>query len=368
MTRFRERSRRTKGVLFGGLAVVVAATVIVAATVSPAGAAGDRGEGTGGGDGFCAEFTDAIGLYPGNPVTQMGLQVGTVTEVQARGPSVRVKFSLDSGRAYPAGGQAVIRSKSLLADRSVELVGNYTSGPVLRPGECLSLRQTFTPKSISEVAGSASDFLAGLSDNGAEDLQRALTGADRALAGTGAKANAMFTNAAIAAQDPDGFTADIGSSIRDMAPLTEDALANWNTIMSLLDQGPAVAELGTTLFYDVARFCRGIGWTIALLWDVQRHYGPELKKILLDVGVPLIHEVANRLPGWSEDASTLAPGIADVLRAQSSAAGGLSIPYQRPTVKVTPQQCTALGKACTPRGNTTTSVDLMDLVLNKAGI
>ncbi|MGB3602241.1 MlaD family protein [Gordonia sp. (in: high G+C Gram-positive bacteria)] len=360
------RASRTRRRLLSTLAVGVAAVVgVTAAGVGFTGAEATA-TGTAGGDGFCVDFTDAIGLYIGNPVTQMGMQVGTVKEISARGNHVRVTFSLDAARAYPASVKAVTRSKSLLADRSLELVGNYQSGPVLEAGHCISIDSSYTPKPISEVAGSASEFLEGLSKDGGVELQRALTGADRALDGTGEKANSMFRNAAEAARNPDGFTADIGSSIADMAPLTQEALKHWEQIMSLADQGTSVTNLGTTLFYDVAKFCRGIGWTIALMWDVWKNYGPELEQVVLDVGTPVVGMIAGNAPSWSKNLSTLTPAIGDALRDQTAASGALSVPYRAPSVKVTPEQCKALGKACTRGSNETTSVNPIDLVL-KAG-
>ena len=351
----------------GASLAAVGGIVAVVAGVGASSAATNI-EGAKGGSGFCAVLTDAIGLYEGNPVTQMGYRVGVVDKITPQGSHVTVSFSLDAGRAYPADVQAVTRSKSLLADRSLELVGNYRSGPTLQKGKCISADRTYTPKSINEVAGSASDFLKGLSDNGGVDLQRALNGADRALAGTGAKAHSMFVNAAGAAGDPDGFTADIGASIRDMAPLTDDAVKNWKSIISIVKQAPSVADLGTKLFYDVKRFCDGIGWTVALVYDVWHKYGHELEPLILGEGVSGVHDLALASKGWKKDLSSLSPAIADALREQTSATGGLSVPYSAPSVKVTPQQCSLLGKACNQGSGKTSTVNLFSLVLQKAGV
>ena len=358
---------RKKPIMIGVLAVVVVTAII--GVVAGKGISSGRSvtDGAEGGGGFCVMINDVIGLYKGNPVTQMGFRVGEVTAIENAGSRVKVTFSLDSGRAYPADVTAVTRSKSLLADRSLELVGNYTGGPTLRKGQCIT--KSFTPKNINEFAGSASDFLKDLSDNGGLDLQKALDGADTAFAGTGPKAHAMYVNAAKAAQDPDGFTADIGSAIRDMAPLTKDALTNWDTILSITGRAPAVAGLGTELFYHVARFCRGIGWAIALMYDIWQNYGHELKPLLFDIAAPELADVAkNRAPGWAKDLSRLSPAIADALKQQTSTTGGLSIPYSAPAFKLDKRQCAAAGKACDTANGTVDATNLVTLVLQKAGI
>ncbi len=358
---------RKKPMLIAVLAIVVITAIIGAVVGRGISSGSSTVDGAQGGDGFCAKLNDVIGLYKGNPVTQMGFRVGKVTAVENIGSQVKVTFSLDSGRAYPADVTAVTRSKSLLADRSLELVGNYAGGPTLQPGQCIN--KSFTPKNINEVAGSASDFLRDLSDNGGLDLQKALDGADTAFSGTGAKSHSMFENAAKAARDPDGFTADIGSAIRDMAPLTTSALKNWATILSITGQAPTVAGLGTDLFYYVARFCRGIGWAIAVMYDIWTNYGSELKPLILGLAPPELRDIAkNRAPYWARDLSNLSPAIADALKQQTSTTGGLSIPYSTPAFKLDKRQCAAAGNACDTKTGKVDATNLVTLVLQKAGI
>lgn len=305
----------------------------------------------GGGSGYCAQMTDSIGLYEGNPVTQMGYQLGTVSSIQPLGDHVKVSFELDGGRDLPADVQVVTRSKSLLADRSLELVGNYAGGPTLEPGACIALDRTHTPKSISEITGSASDFIEALSATDEDTVQGAISGLDKALAGTGENANAMMRQAAAAARNPEQVTADIGSSIMNMAPLTEDALAHWGEITSILNQMPSVARLGTDLFGDVARFDRGVGWLVAVIYDIQRNYGDDLWPLMHGGVADVIHLAATRAPDLHELYATV-PSIAAVLDQQGSA-GGLSVPYEAPTVSV--------------GGNTAAAASVLDLILQTAG-
>lgn len=333
--------------------VVVLLGVITTIGLTSAGATGVD-DSAPGGDGFCVDIADTIGLYEGNPVTQMGIRVGTIDRIESRGDHVRVTFALDPGRTYPADVKAVTRSKSLLADRSLELVGNYTGGPALEEGTCVGVENSFTPKSISEVAASASDFLKSLSDNGGDDLETALDGADRAFAGTGPQAARMFENAARAAQNPDAFVADIGSSIRDMAPLTDDAVKNWDQIMSIMNQMPSVTQLGTTLFYDVARFCRGIGWTIALMYDIQRNYGEDILWPLLHGPVEdIIAYGAQRAPELGQLVA-MTPSVAAAMREQESVSGALSVPYVAPKIDV--------------GGGKSAPVNALSILLQKAGL
>ncbi|MCR5978390.1 MCE family protein [Gordonia jinghuaiqii] len=303
-----------------------------------------------GGDGYCADLDETIGLYVGNPVTQMGMKVGEISAVTLRGDHVQVEFSLNDGRAYPADVQAVTRSKSLLADRSLELVGNYRSGEMLTPGECINTERTHTPKSISEIAGSASDFIEAITDADSGDVESALDGLDAALVGVGPAANTMFQQAASASRNPDQFIADIGSSVANMAPLNESALQRWPQIMSIVNQMPEVTWRGDDLLGPAGDFCRGVGWIVATIYDIQRNYGdeyiwPTMRGPVKDI----IALAAARSPDL-QSLYGMVPSVAAGMRAQANLTGGLSIPYKAPTVR-------------TSRGGT---VDLLSMILGKA--
>ncbi|MBJ8345179.1 MlaD family protein [Antrihabitans sp. YC2-6] len=283
---------------------------------------------------FCADMPDAIGLYEGNAVTQMGYKVGTIDGIDPDGDRVKVSFTLEGDRAYPSDVKAITRSKSLLADRSLELVGNYEAGPMLVSGECIPMDRTFTPKSISEIAGSAADFIDAMApSDGSLGFERAVTGMDEALRGTGELANAMMTHAANAATSPDQVIADIGTTIQNMAPLTDEALQRWSTLRSILDQLPAVAAAGVDLWPGPTKVAIGVGWLVATLYDIQRNYG-DLIWPLMDGGVAdVIHLAASK----SKDIAALLdsiPSVAGLMRQQAASADGLAMTYQPPNVLV----------------------------------
>src|SRR5690606_4341474 len=64
---------------------------------------------------YCAVMPDSIGLYVGNPVTQMGYQIGEVTSITPGTTDVRVDFSITERRLLPVDVKAIVRSTSILA-------------------------------------------------------------------------------------------------------------------------------------------------------------------------------------------------------------------------------------------------------------
>lgn len=92
-----------------------------------------------------AHFQDAVGLYPGNAVSVLGMQVGKVDKVEAKGNYVEVTMDIDRKVPVPSDVVAVTLSASLLTDRHIELTPAYTSGPKLRDGDLIGVGNTRVP-------------------------------------------------------------------------------------------------------------------------------------------------------------------------------------------------------------------------------
>lgn len=324
-------------------------------------------------DGYCALMTDSEGLYIGNPVTQMGYSVGAVTAIEPEGDHVRVSFSLESGRKYPSDVSAVTRSKSLLADRGLELVGNYLEGRELSPGVCIELSKTATPQSISQITGSVADFIESIApDDGQASVAAAISGLNAALKGNGQHVNNLLSHSSEAVADPDKMIADINSIIVSMAPLTSDATAQLLTIRKIFDTLPTVLESAADgLWPGGTNLIRGIGPLIAVLYDVQVNYGDSIwagANSLADV----IHIAATRSTDISDLVSAV-PSIAGLLQTHTADADASALRYSPPVVSVsTPDGKTLCGLLNAQLANSCTSTDekvqvadvrLFDLIL-----
>ena len=169
---------------------------------------------------YCAIMPDSIGLYVGNPVTQMGYPIGKVTSIAASSTDVRVEFSVTDGRTLPRDVRAVIRSASLLADRALELVGNYESGLQLNRGQCVPLGRSLTPKSLSEVIGSTTDFVNSINPDGSTNIAGAVGGLNHLMQGNGAAANQLLTSSSALLDSPDRAISDMASIVTNLADLT----------------------------------------------------------------------------------------------------------------------------------------------------
>ncbi len=98
-----------------------------------------------------AQFDSASGLYEGNMVAVLGMPVGKITKINAKGGYVEVEFTVDRRVKVPAAAQAVTVSTSILTDRQIELTPAYRGGPVLENHDTIGLTRTKTPVEFSRV-------------------------------------------------------------------------------------------------------------------------------------------------------------------------------------------------------------------------
>jgi phospholipid/cholesterol/gamma-HCH transport system substrate-binding protein len=98
-----------------------------------------------------AQFDSASGLYEGNVVAVLGMPVGKITKINAKGGYVEVEFTVDRHVKIPATAQAVTVSTSILTDRQIELTPAYRGGPVLENHDTIGLTRTKTPIEFSRV-------------------------------------------------------------------------------------------------------------------------------------------------------------------------------------------------------------------------
>ncbi len=223
----------------------------------------------------CAYLADGIGLYPDNDVTQMGVKIGSVTKVEPSGDGVKVTFDV-SGRTLPASVKAVTRSMSILADRSLELVGNYSSGATLNSGTCITRANTATPKSISETTSAATRLVDSVTEGGASaDLGKLLTRLDTEVGpSVPPRAARSLTNLSTLLSDPAGFLGDITTVVSNVRPLLQSTDSQWSElILTLQHVGNVLEQYGRITFPAVSEIFQTLPVFFLVGDDAMRRYG-----------------------------------------------------------------------------------------------
>lgn len=245
---------------------------------------------------FCAFMPDSIGLYVGNPVTQMGYKIGTVESVTPTDAHVEVQFSISEHRPIPGDVKAVIRSMSILADRSLELVGNYSSGPRLEPGQCIPRNRSLTPLSISQVIGSATNLINGISPDGSTNIKDALSGVDDALKGNGPSLNRLLTTSSSLLDSPDQAIADIGSTVRNITQLTTMLKDSRPALKSVLQDLPTTGNLLVRTFGVGGEITDILGELVKMVSDIEVTMGDDIQ-IALDVVADALRHLSPHYKG-----------------------------------------------------------------------
>lgn len=231
---------------------------------------------------YCAMMADSIGLYKGNAVTQMGYRIGTVDEIVPSPGGVEVRFSLDEPRSLPHDVKAVTRSISILADRSLELVGNYSSGPRLDDKRCIDRENSFTPLSISQVIKSSTNFVNGLSPGDTEDIQKALSGVDEAVSGNGEAMNRLLATSSSLLDSPEQPLGDLASVVRNVAKLTTMIKDNRPQLKEVILTTPVIAPDIVNALGGIAGLSEIIDPLVRMVADIEVNLGDNIT-LLLDV-------------------------------------------------------------------------------------
>jgi virulence factor Mce-like protein len=266
---------------------------------------------------FCAMMSDSVGLYVGNPVSQMGYNIGTVDAIVPKGSEVEVKFKITTDRAIPRDVKAVTRSPSILADRTLELVGNYTSGPELQAGECIPRSRSFTPLSISQVIGSATEFVNGINPAGSNNIKDAVHGIDEAAHGNGAAINKLLTVSSDLLDNPNQAIADLGAVIRNTAKLSSMLVANRDPLKKDLRDLPTLAPELVNVANAADDISHPIEEAIVFTSDLELRFGNEIQ-VLLDTVADLVRHgtwhykgymnILNPIPRWISGLGGEPPG------------------------------------------------------------
>ncbi|MFI9507480.1 MlaD family protein [Nocardia sp. NPDC052566] len=109
-----------------------------------------------------ADFENIAGIYEGNTVTVLGLDVGKIEKIVPKGTLVEVHLSIDKDVKIPKDAMAAIISPSVVTDRHIELTPVYTSGATLSDGAHLPKAKTKTPVELDTMIKTIDQFSAAL--------------------------------------------------------------------------------------------------------------------------------------------------------------------------------------------------------------
>lgn len=302
---------------------------------------------------LCAEFTDAVGLYPGNLVKMLGIEVGEVTAVTNEPDHVRVDFTVTNDVDLPADVGAVTYSQSIVTDRHVELTKPYDGGPKFAGPGCIALQSTKTPIGVSETfsaLGKLSDELLATEPGqdpgqapGVQALNDTLSAASRSLADTGPMLNQTLRDLATMLGDPYRADADYRRLFENAQVLTSGWLNHWDTFTTLVQTLPDTTELITGLSDNFASALEHLNHLLPILLEALDRYAPRVYHNISGKLVPWIRDLLNaytpHIVSFIGTLPQMTNWLADIYE---PAWGTHNITYIPPRVAISPSQASAI--------------------------
>ncbi|MGH3723985.1 MAG: MlaD family protein [Mycobacterium sp.] len=303
---------------------------------------------------LCANFRDGAGLYKGNKVLLLGVEIGTVTAVTNEPDHVQVDFEIPNDMELPADVGAASYSQSVITNRSIELTRSWSEGPKFAGSQCISLENTRTPATVTEsfsAIGELADTLMQAEPGqdpanspGVQALNKTLKGAARSLDGMGPGFKEMLNNLTTMVGDPYKADADFRQLFENSAIVTSNWLQYWNQFAGLVKSLPDTARLIAGISDNFASTLDYLTTILPTLNGMVQRAAGRLYKNVFDKLVPWIRDILNAYtPHILTFFSTLPPMInwlADDIYLPNTKTHNVT--YVPPSVSISPEQASAI--------------------------
>jgi phospholipid/cholesterol/gamma-HCH transport system substrate-binding protein len=188
-----------------------------------------------------AYFDNANGIYPGDDVRIIGVNVGKIESIEPQPEQVKISFWFDSKYKVPADAKAAILSPTLVTARAVQLTPAYTGGAVMADDAVIPRERTAVPvewDSVREQLEKLADTLQPTEPGGVSPLGSVINTTADNLRGEGANIRDTIIKLSQAVSALGDHSTDIFSTVKNLATLVS-ALQDSTDVMRQLNQNLA---------------------------------------------------------------------------------------------------------------------------------
>jgi phospholipid/cholesterol/gamma-HCH transport system substrate-binding protein len=188
-----------------------------------------------------AYFEDSNGIYVGDDVRILGVNVGKITEIEPQPEQVKISFWYDSKYKVPADAKAAILSPTLVTARAIQLTPVYTTGPAMNDDAVIPRERTAVPVEWDEVRQQLeklADTLQPTEPGGVSPLGSLINTTADNLRGEGANIRDTVIKLSQAFSALGDHSTDIFSTVKNLAILVS-ALQESTDLMRQLNQNLA---------------------------------------------------------------------------------------------------------------------------------
>jgi phospholipid/cholesterol/gamma-HCH transport system substrate-binding protein len=188
-----------------------------------------------------AYFENSNGIYVGDDVRILGVNVGKITEIEPQPERVKISFYYDSKYKVPLDAKAAILSPTLVTARAVQLTPVYTTGPVLKDNAVIPRERTAVPVEWDQVRAQLEKLATSLQPTepgGVAPLGSFINTTADNLRGQGANIRDTIIKLSQAFSALGDHSTDIFSTVKNLAILVS-ALQDSTNLMRQLNQNLA---------------------------------------------------------------------------------------------------------------------------------
>ncbi|MCQ4127664.1 MCE family protein [Rhodococcus erythropolis] len=216
----------------------------------------------------CAIFRDAVGLYPGNKVAVLGVEIGTVDTIENLAEGVKVSMTIESDVRLPADVGAATVSTSIVNDRQVEFTHAYGGGPELDAAHCIAADRTKTPRTVTEFFTQAKELSDDITEGGTSTALSTLIGNLNATAtGQSDQLRQIIGDLSAAAEKPQQLDADVRALIENIDTIAAETGENYDDVRDTVNR---LADTLWLINHWADEFAQGIDYANELLPIVTR--------------------------------------------------------------------------------------------------
>ncbi|KRA37238.1 MULTISPECIES: MCE family protein [unclassified Nocardioides] len=242
-----------------------------------------------------AYLTDSAGLFVGNDVGVLGVNVGSIKSIEPAGDKVLVTMEIDADQPVPANAGAVVVARSVATDRYIELTPVYREGAKMADGATIDVERTQTPVDFDQVLDSLNEFATGIGGNEktTKAVQRFIDAGTSALQGRGPLLNQTIHSLADGVSGISSQREDIAATLKSLDVLLSTIATNESTARTFIKQ---VAEASDLLSDERENFRQALRSLDAAVTTVAKFAVDNRQAIVdnLDGGTELMKTVLSK--------------------------------------------------------------------------
>ncbi|NKQ56388.1 MCE family protein [Amycolatopsis sp. K13G38] len=272
-----------------------------------------------------AYFPSAIGLYAGNSVRVLGVEMGTVTAVEPMGKQVKVEMTYDRSVSLPADAQAAIVAPSLVSDRYVQFAPAYTGGKVMDDGASIPVNRTAVPLEVDQLYSSLDQISQSLGPNGVNkngSLADLLTTLAQNMNGNGQALHDTITKLSQASSTLSGNKDDLFATIQNLANFTTMLANSDGQVRQFESQLAGVSGYLAGEKDNLAATVQQLGTTLALVQDFINKHHDRLRSNV-DKLASVTKVLVDQRSALAEILDVAPVGLNNVINAYNGSAGTL---------------------------------------------